>query len=471
MPLKPNPGPVPPLYAPAEQGGGGGGVDPVVSTITIETRAKMAFGAADSSAGVSFYKDSSFTTYANMKYDGAAGISSLAVYDAPGGNPGNLFLGNLTVSSINGAAPGGGVGPNPVFSTVIVSTTLVISNDAGSPNDGGIVWTTQAGTTQDVGLGLNGIGGGGQYGNSVMTFWTAIDPVTGVAGPGEVGAQRVYLEGGANMDNKAYIERTSTNGHLSLVAPNIDLKGQVGISSLNVSSINGAAPGGGGGAPPTFVSTISSIFNLSSINSGSPGLLTVVGSLLATDYLGAGQVSTASVVSIVPGGAVSIQNLGTSSISSAAPQINMTAPVGMSSLVVSSINGAAPGGGSSASFSTLYSGSSTITCDGGVTTTLLNFGTTVGHTYQIQTQMNIQGNGGQEGTLDDDVVQEVVAQLFLNATQGSFISTANAAARDVNIGTCGMWKATQGAQALAINGTFSTQVVMTGVSLLDYGAI
>jgi hypothetical protein len=138
---------------------------------------------------------------------------------------------------------------------------------------------------------------------------------------------------------------------------------------------------------------------------------------------------------------------------------------------VSSINGAAPGGGGSASFSTLFSGNSTIACDAAVTTTLLNFGTTIGNVYQIQTQMNIQGNGGEEGTDNDDVVQEVVNQLFLNTTQGSFISTANAAARDVNIGTSGLWKATQGVQALAISGSFSTQVVMTGVSLLDFGAI
>lgn len=291
------------------------------------------------------------------------------------------------------------------------------------------------------------------------------------------GNSTMFLVAGASSG------QVTVNGNFLVPLPNVaEIQG-----NLVVSSINGAAPGGGGGGPNPTVSSITLGGSLPAINAVSSAIyfnangLDFTSSMMAIAYsndaapaplAGTGWTEFA-VTTPGQGGAleISADTQGNAVIFTQSTIYFECQNTVIPSLTVSSINGAAPGGGGSASFSTLYSGSSTISCDAAVTTALLNFDTTIGHVYQIQTQMTVQGNGGQEGTLDDDVVQEVVNQLFLNATQGSFISTANAAARDVNIGTSGMWKATQGSQALAISGTFSTQVLLTGVSLLDFGAI
>jgi hypothetical protein len=290
------------------------------------------------------------------------------------------------------------------------------------------------------------------------------------------------------------------------------------ISSLSVSSINGAAPGGGsvpanlavsslaiadnflcpgaygmtidvsGGVqiqtyrPPQYsdalqirsISTINGYTNPNLQSVGLNGNPTINTILEACGGPGPSFVSPLCDILLgrvfLGGNAPVQQAVSSCSLSSdgAGRLIAQATNMSVSSMTISSINGAAPGSGG-AFLSTLFNGNSTINCDG--TQTLLSFNTTIGNTYQIQTQMSIQGRGGQEGTLNDDVVLDLAGELYLNQVQGSFISTANAAARDLQIGTCGMWKAGTNTQNLTISGTFSTQVNLNKVFLLDYGAI
>jgi len=248
-----------------------------------------------------------------------------------------VSVSSLNVSSINGAQPGGGgggVGPNPVFSTVTTQLDATIG-----------------GSVACAGVTLNGA--------NATTTTLAVNA-----------SNFLSVANGVNTGNIAGCAQIA-NG------PN-----PVSISSLNVSSINGAAPSGGGGPPPAITSTISSLVNLSSINFGSPGIVNMAGSLQVADYFGASAISTLRIDSIVPGGSVVIPLAILSTVNG---------PVSVSSLTVSSINGAQPGGTGS-----LYPKVSTIGVGGGGVQTVYTsistnsiaqfttpFDVEAGHNYQI----------------------------------------------------------------------------------------
>lgn len=365
---------------------------------------------------------------------------------------------------------------------------------------------------------INSAGLDGQYFpyNATSTIGIGAGPSGNLIIGNQQGGVNPVLTSGAQINTGEIILSGLTGDFGSQIQARVgaDGQGNVQISSLYVSSINGGAPGGGagpnllvsslavnpsgslsfpfngGGAPIIFGSDTADsqkFFYLEAITpapngfyqSTTSGLVAmellyqdnsvdtlaplVVGSLQIADEPGFAAVQ----------GAFLIEN-STIKIKSGFDSypIAIDAPTTISSLFVSSINNATPGGGGSAPFfSTLNQTPSTINCDANTTQILLSFSTTAGHLYQIQTQMTIQGNGGQEGTANDDVIQEVLNEIYLNTTQGSFISTANAAARDVGIGTCGMWKSNLTGTSLAISGTFSTTVQLGDVYLTDFGPV
>lgn len=109
----------------------------------------------------------------------------------------------------------------------------------------------------------------------------------------------------------------------------------VSISSLNVSSINGAAPGGG---------SVPANLELSSLTLGLPGVITGVSSLVGGGgILSVGdQLAVSSITGL--GGALLLDGAGYA-INVAGSAVNiLAAPTTISTLLVSSINGAAPGG-------------------------------------------------------------------------------------------------------------------------------
>ena len=250
------------------------------------------------------------------------------------------------------------------------------------------------------------------------------------------------------------------------------------MSSLNVSSLNGAAPGGGGGgAPPAVVSTISSLVNVSTINVNSPGLITIAGGISVLDYVGAGSISTGSIVSIAPGGAVSVPNLGTSSITSAAPQLNITAPTSVSSLIVSSINGAAPGGGgASLQYSTISNPTPNIVpVDPGATIQILSFSTIAGHVYSAS--VNARANitvvpASATDMLQSEILDNNVGNDFLGSWLCSAISTSAASGGFYQqIGGTINWKAAGTGASFAVYTQTSTSVYMDSLKVIDFGAI
>lgn len=242
---------------------------------------------------------------------------------------------NTSLFAPAGSGGGGGAGPNPVVSTITLPT-------ANGVNAGTVLYT------EELVFGNGGFQPTHQIRHSASAFPTDASVIDIISPDGTTTASLAACNG-LGLNFQVF---SNTSAQLPIDFGNTAL--------TNISSINGAAPGGG--PPPAVVSTISSLVNVSTINSGSPGILTVAGSVVVTDYLGASQISTPSIVSIVPGGAVSVQNLTTSSITSAAAIINMTAPVGVSSLAVSSINGAAyiPGLKMETGVTALDAGGSTI---------------------------------------------------------------------------------------------------------------
>jgi hypothetical protein len=187
------------------------------------------------------------------------GLSTLVISADSVLIPTSATISSLSVSSVNGGAPGGSAGPNPVVSSIVVN-----SGDY-SISSGGIEFTGQA---DFFGYAAVSNGGGQpiQYPNPNST-------IIGVAKtPGvnpeysDVGIGRIVLVGqpsfggtitkpgiiqagdGSSISNSDILIQASgnillnSNGVSSLVC----VGGTTTISSLNCSTINGAAPGGGG---------------------------------------------------------------------------------------------------------------------------------------------------------------------------------------------------------------------------------
>lgn len=354
------------LYAPAGTAGGGG-VPPniTVSSVTavnvnVATGGALQFGGAGGAV-----------TLTNVAQNVAFGtIQSLTV-------PCILNASTINVSSINGAAPGGSAGPNPSFSSISLSTTAVLNAD----------------TFEIIGSGFNL--------NNPITAVTPNDfvvntniPASGIY-PGWTGVANFISLGDPNV-NSASITMTATtaqgaaivsigaqtggvssltiisNGEIDMISP------FTSISSLNVSSINGAAPG----------ASVPANLGLSTLSMSGPIFMNSNGILLDAastsvlyynsgnnnTYLGAKGAATAYIGTVVNPTSLAVDDTG------------FSAEVGsVSSLTVSSINGAAPGGGSITNVSTPSLAQTFVLTTGGapvvpVTSTM---GLTVGHLYNM----------------------------------------------------------------------------------------
>lgn len=141
--------------------------------------------------------------------------------DAPAG----VSVSSLTVSSINGAAPGGGgsVGPNPTFSTITFNNASALYNLSS------ITPYPQALSIDD--------GAGGAAVEFNLANANAILAISASGGNGGT------LTSIAN-DVDLIIQSAGGNNNIVIDGPTTT------ISSLTVSSINGGAPGGGGNSYP-----------------------------------------------------------------------------------------------------------------------------------------------------------------------------------------------------------------------------
>lgn len=517
-------GPNQPFFAPASGGGGGGGggPNPVVSTLTVNPTGQILSQAGASTIGLTSYagemNDGKFypgwlttdggtnTTSVftgQVGFQGAGVSQSGEVYacirggntndfgvttliaDCRGfqiqnsGGPTFLNVSSINVSSINGAQPGGGgtSTPDPVFSSITLSTTGAISAPGSMAiNVGGVLGEVvinnlATGGITDIVLGTNAPA------NSVYGGWNTgsanlvnINSPSGLSGMG-IG---VSDENGAvismSVNNPGPVSTFTFNsqGNLNFLAP------LTSISSLNVSSINGAAPGGGGGGPPpAVVSTISSFVNVSTINYGSPGVINVAGGMQVADFLGAGTISTVRVDSIVPGGAVAIPLAALSTV---------VGDVNMSTLTVSSINGASyppPAGGMMFSSIGIPGGpGSAFNADPNVVTNVLTIPIIPNHVYSFDVNARVIANNAPTVTDTDNYYLEILANggstVALDTAWGVQISSLTSGSIFTEVGGSGILKAPANPVStllLNILGSFSTTTRVDSFSYIDFGPI
>lgn len=358
---------------------------------------------------------------------------------------------------------------------------------------------------------INSTGLGGQYFpyNNTSTTALAVGGAGNLIIVNQQGGVNPALTSGAQINTGEIILSGLTGDFGSQIQARVgaDGQGNVQISSLMVSSINGATPG---------TAILPNQVSFSSINLNSQGYIEMFQNNAneSARIIGYGDVNNVSSISLgvsfVPNynskvngtdGLWTVENdafganqafgdfgagrlvvLGNlASISKPPPvldgngagnlNINADGAVNISTTAFT-VNGA-PVGGSAPFFSTLNQSPQAIDCDGQTTTILLNFSTIVNHLYMIQTQMTVQPRVGQpqRGTQEDTVIQEILNELDLNQTVGSLISSMDAANTDLRIGTTGMWRANQTGQSLDIYTTFSTTVQLNDVYLTDFGAV
>lgn len=196
------------------------------------------------SASIKFDHDSVPNVTTRLLYDSTDGVSSLAIYRELGGlAPGTLQVAELNgVSSINGQAPFGSAGPNPVVSS--------ISFPLGNATTGGVINMLSNLSINDSSTpvlqdyqfytNLQNVGGGLWENISSFVSSPNVFQVNGTGGDGANGILAVI--GGADGRNAiAATNGFGTPSTLTLVADPVVIPG-----NLQVSSINGAAPGGGG---------------------------------------------------------------------------------------------------------------------------------------------------------------------------------------------------------------------------------
>lgn len=379
---------------------------------------------------------------------------SLTLFGSGGGGGGSNYPPNISVSSIN------------VNSLGFIEMFQNQTNECGR-----IIGYGDINNTSSLSLLVGFVPNYQNKINGNDGLWLVENDATGANQAfADFGSGRfVVLGNNAGPGQKPPVLDSDGNGGLEIQA----------ISTINISTptlfLNGA-PITGGGVNPNGISTQSiALTDGTQLFSFKDGFYPNASIDLNMTT------SNAAQIQFNPKGAnISSFYIGTDSVNAGIENtgpgiLSLKSPLGtsISSLTVSSINGAAPGGGNAPFFSTLNQSPTTIDCDGQTTTPLLQFSTIVSHLYMIQTQMTIQPRTGQAqtGTMADSVVQEILNELDLNQTVGSLISSMDAANNDLRIGTTGMWKANQTGQILDIFTTFSTTVQLGDVYLTDFGAV
>jgi len=308
MPLVPNQSfsqPTKALFAPlASGGGGGGGAGPnlLVSTLGVNPTGAINMFTDNSfdTPTVNFFTNTSNTTNmglgivygANETTSGSNAGVALGLYSNDVGNtygaltcyqvqlcdsignlaavlqagptPGSAYISSIFVSSLNGAAPGGGGGsvpPNLAISTLTLSDqptalggTLIFQSV--DPN----LYTIGVADSNAISKGqiqIGTVGGRDQVYTTVaqidQLFNSTINGATGIISLNPAGADSIRL-GGVGPPGDITIAPTG-GGTVNLNATT-NIPGSANISSLTVSSINGAAPGGGGNGGAIGVQTI-----------------------------------------------------------------------------------------------------------------------------------------------------------------------------------------------------------------------
>lgn len=469
MPLVPcitNSGPGAPLYAAAGSGGGGGGGGPnlVVSTIQsqIVGQEDVIFIGAngniifDQPAGANAIQ---FDGTSNGEIRNRGGVFKIGGY--PGQPEIPVSISTLVVSTINGAAPGGGgVGPDPVFSTL---TTQLDATIGGSVICGGITINGPGATTTTLavnasnllsvanGVNTASIAGCGQIANGpnpVSISSLSVSSINGAA-PSGGGVDPAGISTGqvAAVGNALNLRVGSTEGItldgisniLTLTAGTGTGKVQFSAYStiigfdLNVSSINGAAPGGGGAGPDLALSTLT---------------------------MG------------IPGGIS-----GVSSIGGVGGSLPIVGGISVSSISVSSINGGAyPPAGAALQFSSIGvpggGGLSSFTCDPGFNNPLVEFSTITGHTYSATAFARAQTT--EIGATGDQLVWEFLsggqAQPLGSWPNESISTTTGGGGLQYICGTAN-WKAAGTGTVFNVFPAQSSFVRVDGINVIDFGAI
>lgn len=320
VPLITNSGPSASLYAPAAGGGGGGGgPNPSVSSLTLGVGGQIEFMNDNTwdTQGIAWATDATNTssiiiqpTYATNEA-GAAGkvvigvalgsaaatnywdVAARGIYLEGTGFPpaagaylcsdpnnvGSAYVSSLNVSSLNGAAPGGGgSGPNLSVSSINVSSGGYIEMFTGPSNDTGrIIGYSDTNNASSMSLFVGFVPNYASKVNGTDGLWLVENDSTGVNQAfGDFGAGRlVVLGNNAGPSKKVPVLDSDGAGSLEINgvgALNISTNivevpyALTTISTLVVSSINGAAPGGG--AISNFSTASISSLSVSSINGG-----------------------------------------------------------------------------------------------------------------------------------------------------------------------------------------------------------
>jgi hypothetical protein len=273
------------LFAPASGGGGGGGGTNNFSTINVSTinvqpsadinwSESLNFQGANSEYLVLISTPSALdgtTSATELRLSAPLSASTVVLGAGVDGklymnfeNPGksiNMLGANLSgISTINGVAPGGGGGGSPENLTTSSITVAGAAAALGADfqinaEDTNLyrLTTTSTGTqlaSIDVGLsgGRNQVRVNGPL-EADLIYGSTIIGTTGQISLNPDGADSIVLGGLGAPGN---IRFAPTGGGVINCEATTNIPSIANISSLTVSSINGAAPGGGGGTVSTF---------------------------------------------------------------------------------------------------------------------------------------------------------------------------------------------------------------------------
>ena len=399
-----------PFFAPLGSGGGTGGAgpNPSFSTISFPVSDQSNAGVVNYT-GVLCFNDSTTAVkntitfqngnnlpgipadVTNIQLNAASGTGAIMLVGAAddgssyisatntGSNAAPLVLAgasvnmsNLIVSSINGAIPyEGAANPNPTFSSITMSPGAFSQTvSTGVISMSNVLNISQPGRTSGGNSGYLPIVSIGDSTNPDVSFIPFSTNFIQITSPDPSVNPAVFLNLGASLGGGSFICSGTTDtaalSSLSLIADGVN------ISSLNVSSINGAAPGSGGanpivssltlgfpgGGPPApllvqhnsstdpgnYTTIQADVLNYSSSinNRIDPVVYVSTGATRVPGNFGAGL--------LVLGDTASTQGYFTdnpyiTNSNSTLQLIATTDVVIPNNLVVSSINGAAPGGG------------------------------------------------------------------------------------------------------------------------------
>jgi hypothetical protein len=251
---------------------------------------------------------------------------------------------SLTVSSINGAVPGGSVSPNLGVSTLTVNSAGAVEfNTAGNGDSGYLVWNTATDGSQGMEIAWNNALAGGYSANGHQLAVVAFNggTTTGTA---------PLAVNGINFGNS----------YIGTAAGSIGITGDGSqILLTGVSSINGAAPGGGGAVSPDLA--LSTLVMNGSITMANNSIILDGASSVVYASSGDGNIYVSATkgksVNVGNGDNVSalVANVDGATVNGT---LNVPNVANISSLTVSSINGVAPGGSGAPQF---YSTISSVT--------------------------------------------------------------------------------------------------------------